>query len=69
MIHKVRLIAVTRAMYCLDYPSSVRWQHLFSPSLRLECICFSNVATRAALPQNRVQTLIGSQANYEIKLN
>ena len=28
--------------------------------------CTINVATRAALPQNRVKTLIGSEASYEI---
>jgi len=44
------------------------WQH-FAPLVLLGNQCSANVATTMTLPQNRVETLIGSQVNYEIKLN
>ena len=44
----------------LGYPGSVRWQHL-SPSTPPAV-----VTAKAALPQIRVETLIGSQAEFEI---
>ena len=49
----------------LGYPDSVRWQHFQAPQLRLGQFMFY---IRAALPQIRVETLIGSQANYEIQI-
>ena len=35
---------------------------------QLNYLSAANVTDRAALPQNRVQTLIGSQAEFEITL-
>ena len=40
---------------------------IFSPSNPSGDLCSVNVTTRAALPQNRVETPSGSQTNYEIK--
>ena len=50
----------------LDYPGSVRWQHLLAPQMRLVELCSADVATRAALPQNGAEMLIGSQAEFEM---
>ena len=52
----------------LGYPGSVRWQHFKPPQLYLGIYCSAFVTARAALPQIRVETLIGSQANYDIKI-
>ena len=52
----------------LDYPGSVRWQPFLAPHICLGNWCSTNVATRMALPKSRIEKLIGSQANYEIKL-
>ena len=49
----------------LGYPGSVRWQH-FKPLNSAWGKKHSAFVT--ALPQIRVDTLIGSQANYEIKI-
>jgi len=48
-----------------DYPDAVRWQHLLVVHIRLGTYCFVNITTRAVLPQNSVETLIGFQAEYE----
>jgi len=40
---------------------------MLASHIRLEVYCSANVATRAALAQNRVKTLNGSQANDEAK--
>ena len=50
----------------LDYPGSVRWQHLSAPQVWLDILWAVVVITREALPQIRVETLIGSQTTYEI---
>ena len=50
----------------LGYPGSVRWLHILAPHIRLVHLYSANVATRVPLPQNRVEMLIGSQANYKI---
>ena len=42
------------------------WQHLSAPQIRLVDFCSADVTDRAALPQDRVETLIGSQAEFEI---
>ena len=52
----------------LGYPGSVRWQVLSPSTLPGETNALHLLTARAALPQIRVETLIGSQANYEIKL-
>ena len=39
---------------------------LVAPRTRLVIVCSAVVATMAALPQNRIETLIGSQAEFEI---
>ena len=49
----------------LGYPGSVRWQPL-TPAWENMGLHFR--AARAALPQIRIETLIGSQANYKIKI-
>ena len=49
----------------LGYPSSVSWQHFQAPHTQTMGLHFR--PARVALPQIRVETLIGSQANYEIK--
>ena len=49
----------------LGYPGSVKWQH-FKPLNTAWGKKRSAIVT--ALPQIRVETLIGSQANYEIKI-
>ena len=51
-----------------DYPDAVRWQHLLVVHIRLGTYCFVNITTRAVLPQNSVETLIGFQAEYDIFL-
>ena len=48
-----------------DYPGSVRWQH-FSRSTLPGDFWAAFVTARAALPQIRVEMLIGSQAKIEI---
>ena len=52
----------------LDYLGSVRWQHFSAPKLCLGNECSAFVTARASLPQIRVETVIGSQAYYEIKI-
>ena len=52
----------------LEYPGSVRRQNCSAPQLCLEFLWAAVVTARAALPQIRVEVLIGSQANYEITL-
>ena len=53
----------------LGYQRSARWQHFEAPStLPGETNALQLLTARAALPKIRVETLIGSQANYEIKL-
>ena len=44
-------------MLSLDYPDSVRWQHLLVPQPHLVVLWFADVIIRAALPQNRVESL------------
>ena len=51
----------------LDYPGSVRWQYFSAPQICLGYEWSVVVTARAALRQIRVETLIGSQANYEKK--
>ena len=63
---KARALCVVQSS--LDHPDSVRWQHVLARQLRLVDYCFADVTARVALPHNRVDMLIGSQANYEIKL-
>ena len=46
-----------------------RWQHLSASQLRLVYLCAADETIRPALPQNRVETLIGSQAEFEEKTN
>ena len=48
----------------LGYPDAVRWQHLLASQIRLDNYCSANVTTSAALPQNRVATLIDSHAEF-----
>ena len=56
-------------MLCsLGYPDSVRWQHLYAPSTPPGTVMGLSFYIRAALPQIRVETMVGSQANYEIKI-
>jgi len=55
---------VGRSTRDLYYPHYVRWEHLLASLHRLGDKCSANVATRVALPQNRVETLIGSPATY-----
>ena len=44
--------------------------NVLAAQLHLLYFCSAGVTTtRAALPQNRVESLIGSQANYEIQTN
>ena len=50
------------------YPGSVKWQHFKPLNSAWGNKCSAFVTARAALPQIRVETLIGSQANYEIKI-
>jgi len=52
---------IRKLLVNLDYPDSMRWQHIFVPQLRLVDLRSADVATRAALPQNRTQMLIGPQ--------
>ena len=44
------------------------FQNCLTPQIYLVDLYSSDVATRMAVPQNRVETLIGSQVNYKIKL-
>ena len=53
----------------LDYPDSVRWQHLLALYYCLGKLCSAFVTVRAASPQNMIKTLVRSQAEFEIKLN
>ena len=39
-----------------------------APHIRLGNYCSANITIRAALPQNRLERLIGSQAEFEINL-
>ena len=41
----------------LDYPGSVRWQHVLAPQICLVVSCSADVTTRAALPQNKVEAV------------
>ena len=51
----------------LDYPGSVRWQlYNLAPHTRLLDVCSAEVATRAALLQTRLETLIDCQVEFEI---
>ena len=50
----------------LAYPDSVRWQHFSAPQPRLGIKWAADVNARAALPQITVETLIGSQAEFEM---
>ena len=61
------LIRSTCCLTSLDYPDSVRCQHVLAPHTRNGVNCSANIATRAAIPQNKIETLIGSQANYKMK--
>ena len=56
-----------RIYLSFEYPDSVRWQHFLAPHTRLVSEYFANITTRTALPQTRVETLIGSQVTCEIK--
>ena len=44
-----------------------RWQYILAPQIGLVELCSADVAPMAGLPQTRVETLIGSQAELEIK--
>ena len=48
----------------LDYPDSVSCQHFIAPQLHLVDLCSADLATRAALPQNRVETLNPACTGY-----
>ena len=60
---KASIDEIGHNFFRLDYPGSVRWQHILSPV----DLCSADVTTRAVLPQHMVDTLFGSQVNYEIK--
>ena len=54
---------------CYEVASVLQVAALLSPSTLLgETNALHLLTARAALPQIRVETLIGTQANYEIKL-
>jgi len=44
----------------LDYTGSVRCLHVLALQIRMVTCCSADAATRAALPQNEAETLIGS---------
>ena len=51
-----------------DDQSDAKLQNkLFSPNIAY--ITLVDVTTRAALPYNKIEMLIGSQTNYEIKID
>ena len=50
--------------YSLRYPGSLSWQHFNAPQLCLGNEWAAVVTARAALPQTRVETVIGSQAEF-----
>ena len=51
----------------LDYPHSASWKHMLASQLWLVDLYSANVTTNVALPQYKVEVLIGCKANYEIK--
>ena len=52
----------------LDHTGSVRRQHVLTHQIRQGSKSYANIAPRAALRQNTLETLIGHHVNYEIEL-
>ena len=44
----------------------MRWQHFLAPHSFVVALWVADVTDRASLPQDRVETLIGSQAEFKI---
>ena len=42
--------------HSLDYPTSVRWQHVLAPQIHLVDLCSADVAKRATLSRKRIET-------------
>ena len=55
----------SRVLCSLSYPGCIRWQQLEVLHICVGKFCSAFVTTRAALPQNRVEMLIGSGAEFE----
>ena len=56
-----------RDSHTVDYSDSVRWQHLLAPLICLVDLCSADVATSAALPQNRVKAQVKYKIETEIR--